>query len=312
MQHIGLEWKKADFESAKQELETTRDFLRWTVSVFNASNLTFGHGSDNSLEEALRLVFSVLKLVPDEEEMFLDAKLLSKEKAAIVDLVHTRVTTRQPLAYLTHEAWFSSLAFYVDERVLVPRSPIAELIEEEFQPWIDPDRVHRVLDLCTGSGSLAITIALAFPDAEVDAVDISTDALAVAKINVERYGLEGSVQLIHSDLFDGLKNKQYNLIVSNPPYVDEAYYNNLPKEYSFEPMLALKSGLDGMDVLRRLLAEAGAYLAPGGILVVEVGYLQEEVEKALPQYPFTWLQLENGGEGVFLLTAEELQDSMHG
>ena len=309
MQVVGLEWKKADFKAAEQELTTVRDFIRWAASVFNASNLTFGHGSDNSWDEATRLVYHVLRLSPDPEQSVLEAKLLTKEKEAILHLMQARVTTRQPLAYLTHEAWFSGLPFYVDERVLVPRSPVAELIEEDFQPWIEPHRVHQVLDLCTGSGSLAITMALAFPEAEVDAVDISEDALAVAAINVERYDLKDSVHLIHSDLFSDLKKKKYDLIVSNPPYVAEADYKDLPAEYTFEPVLALKSGHDGMDVLRRLLNEAADYLAPGGILVVEVGYLQSAVEQALPQYPFTWIQLENGGEGVFLLTAEELQES---
>lgn len=296
-----------DFQAAKNELVNVRDYIRWTTSVFNASTLTFGHGSDNSWDEATRLVYHVLKLEANADKCVLEARLLSGEKETLVSLVQTRLTTHKPLAYLTHEAWFSGLLFYVDERVLVPRSPIAELIESECQPWIEPHRVRRVLDLCTGSGSLAIITALAFPEAVVDAVDISEEALQVAAINVERYGLEDTVHLIHSDLFSNLDHKKYDLIVSNPPYVAEADYHHLPKEYSFEPALALKSGVDGMDVLRRLLTEAASHLAPGGILVVEVGYLQSAVEETLSQYPFTWIQLENGGEGVFLLTAEELQ-----
>ncbi|MBK5914934.1 50S ribosomal protein L3 N(5)-glutamine methyltransferase [Rhodocyclus purpureus] len=293
---------------ARQELFTLRDLLRYAVSRFNEAGLFFGHGSDNAWDEAVYLILHALHLPLDRLEPFLDARITTVERARVLQLIRRRVLERVPAAYLTNEAWLGEHRFYIDERVIVPRSFIAELLDEQLAPWIeDPWAVDSVLDLCTGSGCLAIIAALAFPEAVVDAVDISTDALAVAERNVSDYGLHGRVQLIHSDLFTELEeDRRYDLIISNPPYVDAAAMRALPEEYRREPVLALAAGEDGLDIVRILLREAKARLNPGGLLVVEIGHNREVVESTFPALPFTWLDTHAGEGYVFLLRREDL------
>ena len=293
---------------ARQELFTLRDLLRYAVSRFNEAGLFFGHGSDNAWDEAVYLILHALHLPLDRLEPFLDARITTVERARVLQLIRRRVLERVPAAYLTNEAWLGEHRFYIDERVIVPRSFIAELLDEQLAPWIeDPWAVDSVLDLCTGSGCLAIIAALAFPEAVVDAVDISTDALAVAERNVSDYGLHGRVQLIHSDLFTELEeDRRYDLIISNPPYVDAAAMRALPEEYRREPVLALAAGEDGLDIVRILLREAKARLNPGGLLVVEIGHNRDVVESTFPALPFTWLDTHAGEGYVFLLRREDL------
>lgn len=291
---------------AVAHLTTLRDWIRWAASRFAQEGLFFGHGTANALDEAIFLVFHTLKLSYEMPDAYLDATLLPAERAQLAALVEQRVTTRQPLAYLLRAARFAGLDFYVDERVLVPRSPIAELIEGHFQPWVEVDRVGRILDLCTGSGCIAIACALAFPEAVVDAVDVSGDALDVARINVARHGLDERVRLVRSDLFAALDGAQYDLIVSNPPYVALAEWQSLPAEFHAEPRLGLESGADGLDAVRRILADAAHHLRPAGVLVVEVGNSAAALETAFPNLPLCWLEFARGGEGVFALTREQL------
>lgn len=290
------------------ELQTIRDFLRYATTRFNQAGLYFGHGTDNAWDEAAALVLHSLHLPHDISQLVMDARLIEKERANLLHLIQERVEKRLPLAYLTHEAWFSGLSFYVDERVLIPRSPIAELIEKHFQPWVRPEKIHQILDLCTGSGCIAIALAKAFPDAEVDASDISDEALAVAKINVLRHSMDDQVHLIHADLFTGLPHKKYDLIVSNPPYVSQQEMIDLPDEYRHEPVLGLAAGSQGLDMAKRILDEATLHLSANGVLIVEVGNSEHALADAYPETPFTWLEFENGGGGVFLLTAEQLRE----
>lgn len=290
------------------ELQTIRDFLRYAASRFNQAGLYFGHGTDNAWDEAAALVLHSLHLPHDISQQVLDARLVAEERTRLLELIHRRVEKRIPLAYLTNEAWFSGLSFYVDERVLIPRSPIAELIEQHFQPWVEPDKVRNILDLCTGSGCIAIALAKAFPDAEVDASDISDDALTVAKINVLRHNVEEQVHLHKADLFAGLPNKKYDLIVSNPPYVSKQEMSELPDEYRHEPALGLAAGQEGLDIAKRILMEVERYLSPNGVIIVEVGNSEHALADAYPDIPFYWLEFERGGGGVFLLTARQLQE----
>ncbi len=285
---------------------TVADFIGWTERRFAGAGLYFGHGTDNPLDEAAWLVGSALKLAPHELEEHLDDAPAPSQQDTIRTLVEARIRTRQPLAYLLKEAWFAGLKFYVDERVIVPRSLTAEFIAEQFQPWIDPARVRRILDLCTGSGCMAIACAYAFPEASVDAADISDAALAVARINVGNHGLDERVRLLHSDLFSALKDERYDLIVTNPPYVAPVEMATLPLEYRHEPALALASGAQGLDAVTRILAAAPSHLNPGGILVAEVGNSAERLQEKFPAVPFTWLTTSAGDESVFLLTAELL------
>ncbi len=287
-------------------LQTLRDFVRLGTSLFHRAGLHFGHGTDNALDEAVWLVLHALHLPPDFPADYFDCRLTVEEKETILTLFRRRIEERLPAPYLTRSAWFAGLEFYVDERVLIPRSPIAELIERRFSPWMEPERVHRVLDLCTGGGCIAVACALAFPEASVDASDLSAEALEVATRNRERYRLEDRMELIHSDLFEKLEGRCYDIIVSNPPYVDRAEMAALPPEYRHEPVSALAAGEDGLALVRRILARAAEHLNPGGILVVEVGNSQEALVEAYPELPFLWLEFERGGEGVFLLTREQL------
>jgi ribosomal protein L3 glutamine methyltransferase len=297
-------------DSIAQELTTVRDYWRWAVSCFEQAELFYGHGTDNAWDEAWFLILHCLNLPVDTQmNVVLDAKLTLAERNTIIDKVKLRVEKRLPLAYLTHEIWFAGLKMYVDERVLVPRSPIAELIQQQFNPWVEPEQVSNILDLCTGSGCIAIACAMAFPEATVDAVDISNEALEVAKLNIETYHLKNRVSIIQSDLFKNLKGKKYDIIVSNPPYVDEAEINAMPQEFRHEPMLGLASGKDGLDATKEILKQAAKHLTPSGILIVEVGVSQQALIDQFPDVPFTWLDFEKGGEGVFLLTRDNLLQS---
>lgn len=292
-----------DYTAARAELLTLRDFLRWTTSRFIEAGLFYGHGNDDAFNEASQLILGSLRLPVDQlPEMFLDARLTSEEKNGLLDLVQKRIEQRIPLPYLSHEAWFAGLPFYVDERVLIPRSPFAELIDNQFQPWLEnPDQVHHILDLCTGSGCIAIALALAF-DADVDAVDISADALAVADINIKMHNLEDQVTAIQSDVWQALKpQQQYDLIVSNPPYVSPDEMAILPEEYRHEPASALQADDNGLALVEQILLHAADYLSDNGLLFVEVGNSDLAVDEKWPDIAFMWLDFDLGGHGIFML-----------
>jgi ribosomal protein L3 glutamine methyltransferase len=291
-----------------ESFHTPRDLLRYAVTRFNAAKLFFGHGSAEAFDEAAYLVLHTLKLPLDKLEPFLDAKLLHEEVLEVLAVIERRVNERVPAAYITNEAWLGSYNFYVDERVLVPRSFIAELIPQQFSPWIgDPDSVENVLELCTGSGCLAIMLADAFANSVVDAVDISKDALAVAERNIRDYKLEGRVNPIESDLYENVPFKKYDLIVTNPPYVNTESMKKLPPEYLREPQIALAGGADGMDLVRKIIAGAAERLTPEGVLVVEIGNEREFAEAAFGDLGLTWVTTSAGDDQVFLLTADQLQ-----
>ncbi|CCJ80407.1 Ribosomal protein L3 methyltransferase [Cronobacter dublinensis 1210] len=292
-------------DEAVSELHTIQDMLRWAVSRFSAAGIWYGHGTDNPWDEAVQLVLPSLYLPLDIPEDMRTARLTSSERHRIVERVIRRVNERIPVAYLTNKAWFCGHEFYVDERVLVPRSPIGELINNRFAGLIDHEPQH-ILDMCTGSGCIAIACAYAFPNAEVDAVDISGDALAVTEHNIEEHGLIHHVTPIRSDLFRDLPKVQYDIIVTNPPYVDEEDMSDLPNEYRHEPELGLAAGSDGLKLARRILACSPDYLTDNGILICEVGNSMVHLMEQYPDVPFTWLEFDNGGDGVFMLTKAQL------
>lgn len=283
-----------------------RQMVEWGADQFEAAKLYFGHGTDNAMDEAAWLTASALGVRPDYDGVDVERLLSTQEQEVIVALFERRISERKPAAYLIHEAWFAGLAFYVDERVLIPRSPIAELIENGFQPWLGNHPAGHILEIGTGSACIAITCALAFPEAKVDATDISEDALAVAGQNRSRYQLEDQLELLKSDLFSALSGRRYDIIVSNPPYVDAEDMAALPEEFRHEPELGLTAGDDGLDLVTPMLAQASGYLNPGGILVVEVGNSMEALQARFAEVPFTWLEFEYGGQGVFVLDAETL------
>ncbi len=298
--------KKTDAFKDTESLITIRDWLRFAVSRFNEAGLFFGHGTDNAFDEAAYLILHTLHLPLDRLEPFLDASLTHGEADQLKIIIERRVKERVPAAYLTHEAWLGEYRFYVDERVIVPRSFIAELLREQLSPWVeDSEAIHSAADICTGSGCLAILMSHAFPHAEIDAVDISADALEVAKRNMADYGLQDQVHLIQSDLMAELADKKYDLIITNPPYVNAPSMAELPEEYRREPELALASGADGLEHVRRILADAADHLNPGGLLVAEIGHNREALETAFPQLPFTWLDTSSGDQFVFLLRRED-------
>jgi ribosomal protein L3 glutamine methyltransferase len=293
-------------EDAVAELATLRDFVRWSVSAFIEHEIHLGHGFDDPWDESMMLVLACVHLPWDIDPRVLDAKLTRAERTRVAAWVRQRVEERIPTAYITGEAWFAGLRFRADERVLIPRSPISELIEKHFEPWIEPGTVGAILDLCTGSGCIGIACAKAFPDAIVDCADLSEEALDVAEENVRINGVEGQVNLIYSDLFAALDGRSYDIIVSNPPYVDDADMAALPPEYRHEPEMALTAGQEGLDIVRRMLPKLARHLNPGGIAVVEVGNSRQALEDSYPSVPFTWLEFERGDAEVFVFTREEL------
>lgn len=292
-------------EEAIADLSTILDMLRWAMSQFNSSDIYYGHGTDNAWDEALQLILPTLALPLDIPETLLSTKLTTSEKNHIIQLIEARIEQKIPVPYLTNRAWFCGHEFYVDERVLIPRSPIGELINHHFDGLIQHEPT-RILDLCTGSGCIAIACAHEFEHAEVDAVDISEDALEVAEYNIENHGLTHRVYPMQSDLFSAIVPTPYDIIVTNPPYVDVEDMGDLPDEYHIEPELALASGIDGLDITRQILLKAPDYLSEKGILICEVGNSMVHLMAQFPAVPFTWLEFEHGGLGVFMLTREQL------
>lgn len=291
------------------ESPTIRQMIDTVFQALQSSDLFYGHGTDNAWDEAIALVLPVLNLPFHIDDNTLNRKLTEEELKQVLYVLDQRINEKIPLAYLTKQAFFAGLSFYVDRRVMIPRSPMAELIENNFQPWIKRENINTILDMCTGSGCIAVACAKQFPQAVIDAVDLSDEALSVAKMNIENHQVENQVNLIKSNLFDKLTNKQYDIIISNPPYVSYQEMSVLPKEYFHEPDLALRAGDNGLEFILRILRESADYLTPQGILIVEVGNSQAALEERLPNVPFLWLEFERGGQGVFLLTAVQLKAS---
>lgn len=291
-----------------QNFDCILDFMRFAISEAKTKDVFFGHGTDNAWDEMRSLICDTLNLPYDVDPQLFHGRLLDKEKELLCERLEQRIIHKIPAAYLTNKAFFCGLPFYIDSRVLIPRSPIAELIQQQFAPWIDAEKVHRILDLCTGSACIAIACCYSFPNAEVDAVDLSDDALDVAAINRDYYGLGDTLSLIKSDCFAQLPSIRYDIIVSNPPYVGGDEMETLPKEYQHEPKMALEAENNGLAIVENILKNAKNYLNPHGILVVEVGNSEEALMNAYPHVPFTWLDFEHGGQGVFLLTYDVLND----
>jgi ribosomal protein L3 glutamine methyltransferase len=290
-----------------EELFTIRDWLRFTVSRFEESNIFFGHGTDNAYDEAVWLILSALHLPLDTLDNFIDARITESERKHLAHWIERRISEHTPTAYLLREAWLKGFKFYVDERVIVPRSFIAELLENGLSPWVDyPEMIESAADICTGSGCLGVMLAHAFPNAEIDVIDISPDAIAVANINITNYALQDRITAIESDMFSALAGKRYDLIISNPPYVDAPSMAQLPNEYRNEPQIALGSGEAGLDHTHTLLKEAANHLNEGGLLIVEIGHNRDALLKSYPDLPFTWLEVESGDQFVFLLYKEQL------
>lgn len=287
------------------ELSTILDFVRWTFSTLNQSDIYYGHGTDNAWDEAFALVLGCLSLPPDTDTQLFQANLTSIEKETLCSALDKRINQRLPLAYITNTTQFAGIDFYIDDRALIPRSPIAELIENNFSPWfIEPPK--NILDLCTGGGCIALACAMYNPDACVDGVDISSDALAVAQLNNERLGLTEQVTFHQSDLYQAVTGNRYDLILTNPPYVDQEDMDNLPTEYRHEPELALASGADGLDCAREIISHAAEHLTDDGVLILEVGNSAPALEEAYPGLEFMWLEFERGGAGVCMLQREQL------
>jgi len=296
------------FESIRDDLTTIIDWIRFAASAFADASLYYGHGTDNAWDDAAALVVDKLKLPHAYFTTYLSARLTIEERRQLYHAMEQRLTRRMPVPYLTHRAWFMDLPFYVDERVLIPRSPLAELIAKQLEPWVLPEKVTDILELCTGSGCIAVALAKAFPWAQISAVDLDADALAVAALNIETHEVSKEVTLYQGDLFEPLPPAtQFQVIISNPPYVPEAEMASLPQEYQHEPKMALTAGLDGLDCVHTILQQASTYLTDDGVLIVEVGVAAEALAKAYPELPFTWLEFDHGGQGVFLLTAAELK-----
>jgi ribosomal protein L3 glutamine methyltransferase len=288
------------------ELHTLQDFVRWGASRFSAAKLFFGHGTDNAIDDAIALILHAVHLNPPLPESLWTCNLTLHEKQMISQLFQRRINERIPVPYLTNEAWFAGLSFYVDENVLIPRSPIAELIEQQFDPWLEANHIQTILEIGTGSGCIAIATALVLTDAYVDAVDISPQAIKIAQKNIETYDVQ-NVTLFEGDLFEPVKNKKYDLIICNPPYVDAFEMENLPPEFQHEPRLALEAGNDGLDIVRKILQQAHNHLNDKGLLIVEVGASQPTLLETYPDVDFIFPDFKRGGDGVFLLTKEQLE-----
>jgi ribosomal protein L3 glutamine methyltransferase len=295
------------YELATRDFKSILDFLRLGVSLAQKAGLYYGHGTDNAHDDILSLILGSLSLPYDMDNSWLSARLTPDEKVYLCKQLQQRILHRIPVPYLIHEAYFCGLSFYVDNRVLIPRSPIAELINQHFSPWVDEGEVLRIMDLCTGSGCIAIACCHAFPDAQVDAVDISVDALEVARINLQRHDASEQLTLIKSDCFESVPMACYDIIISNPPYVSREEMDTLPAEYHHEPVQALETGHNGLEIVEKILNQSAGYLSENGILVIEVGNSEQALMDAYPDVPFTWLDFEHGGQGVFILTAQQVR-----
>ena len=300
------EHNPVDSKAVCNELSTLIDFMRWGASQFVQAELSYSHGMSSPLDEAVYLVLRSLKLPVDTPDVYWQSKLTENEKHTLFSVLLQRIEQKIPAAYIMNEGWFAGLQFYIDERVLVPRSPIAELVEAQFTPWVNPDEVESVLDLCTGSACIGIACAYAFPMADVDVADISIEALEVAQLNIEKHDAQQRVKIFESDLFSALNGKQYDIIVSNPPYVDGEDIASMSAEFQHEPELGLSSGEDGLECTRKILQQAASHLNDEGILVLEVGNSQYALAEEYPELPFQWVDFERGGDGVFVLTKAQL------